>query len=344
MEKVILDTNILYSLVGISPNTKVNSDLSTKYELWTTTAVLIEGIVKHRKDLTSIHQLLTPIIKEEIKLISVGFTPLPNDSINQLYRAAAIEDVTKCISDIVDLKIGKEAECLRFIFIIAILGIFEVLKETEGYGFEKLKKDSLQLQLTEALIKGNEQFFLDYLEEKIREGYDAGDEQRMVLLAFNELLLIYLNVFHFNYHQIDCGIFNNSKTSEETAVIANLTKNLSQDELYKKIQKHLDNPILVVSKKRLNDKIDSYLLSISNGLSTEENLTQHAIDFLMRKLEKAFKEKTKIRKNDVFDFLQVFALSLPGYKILTLDKAFISMLESVDHDSWSLINSLGYDS
>lgn len=104
------------------------------------------------------------------------------------------------------------------------------------------------------------------------------------------------------------------------------------------------NPLSVISKKRLHSKIDSYLQFISNGLSAEANLTQHAIDFLVAKLDKSFKEKSKIRKNDVFDFLQVFALSLPEYRILTLDKAFIGMLKSVDHNSWNLINHLGYDS
>lgn len=343
MEKVILDTNILYSLVGLSPNDKVKPDLASSYELWTTTAVLIEGIAKHRADLEEIKKLITPIIKEEIKLISIGYTPLSNDSINELYNATSIEAATSCIEKILDLKITKEAEFLRWIFVIAILGIFEVLKEAEGYGFEDTNKNYLQSQLTRALIEGNEHLLLDYFEERTREGYVAGDEQRMVLSAFNEMLLSYINIFHFNYYQIDSGVINNGQITEEKSAIASLTQKLSQDKFYQKIRSHLDNPIGVIYRKPLHSKIDSYLQHIKDGLAGEANLTRHAIDFLAKKLEKGFKEKSKIRKNDVFDFLQVFALDLQGYKILTLDKVFIGMLKSVDHGSWSLINSLSYD-
>ncbi len=343
MEKVILDTNILYSLVGISPNIKVKPDLGMNYELWTTSAVLIEGIVKHRTDLEAIKQFLKPIIEEEIKLISIGHAPLTTYNIKELYNASSIETVSRLINKIFDLKIGKEAEFLRLIFVMVVLGIFVALIETEGYGFKDDIKSRMQTQLIRALIEGNEQLSLEYFQDRIKQGYIAENEQLVVLDAFNEMLFTYINIFHFNYYQIDSGVINNGEISVENSSLANLTQKLSGDQFYQKISRHLENPFGLIAKKSLHSHIDSYLQQIKDGFAGEPNLTQHAIEFLKRKLEKGFKEKAKIRKNDIFDFLQVFALELQGYKILTLDKVFIGMLQSVDYASWNLINGLGYD-
>jgi hypothetical protein len=343
MNKVILDTNILYSLVGISPSDKVQTNLGSSYELWTTTSALIEGIVKYRNDLSSVQLILKPIINEEIKLISIGYTPLETSTIKAIYNSSTLDQAANHISDVLTLKITKEAEFIRWLFVISVLGIFEVLKKTENYTFSISSKNKALMRLTAALVEGNEQFLLDYFEDKIREGYLSGDEQRVVLTAFNDMLLSYINIFHFNYCQVAVGVVRNNALDESEEAMTNLKQKLTEDQFYKKFKKHLENPIGIVSKKSAHSEIDSYIAHIKSGLSNDNNLTQHALDFLGRRLEKGFKDKSKIRKNDVFDFLQIFSLSLDGYKILTLDKAFIAMLKTVDEDSWNLIHSLGYD-
>lgn len=343
MDNVIIDTNILYSVVGLSQNNKVSSDLTSKFTLWTTTVTLIEAITKYRNDLTSLKQILTPILNESIKLISIGHAPLSNEVIAKIANANSIASISKDINDVIGLKINREAEFLRWIFVIVIAGLFDVLKKSEGYSFTSIEKENIQLYLVKSLLEGNEAFVLNYFKDKIQEGYNTGNEQKVVLEAFHEMLLSSLNVFHFNYHQIKTGVISEKGVSNDQKDISELKESLSKDDFFMKIKKHTDNPLSLLSKKKLHKFIDTYLSAIKNGLIDEKNLTEAAIDFLILKIENGFKQESKIRKNDIFDFLQIFSLGLSGYKIITLDKGFIKLLKDVDKNSWDLIQLLGYD-
>jgi len=343
MDKVIIDTNILYSVVGLSQNNKVSSDLASKYALWTTTVTLIEAITKYRSDLNSLKQVLTPILSESIKLISIGHAPLSNKVISKIVEANSITSISREINDVVELKINREAEFLRWIFVIVIAGLFDVLKTSDGYSFTDVEKNNIQLYLVKSLLESNEAFVLDYFKDKIQEGYNTGNEQKVVLEAFHEMLLSSLNIFHFNYHQVKTGVIHTTGISKDEKDITKLKESLSNDKFFMKIRKHIDNPLSLLSKKKLHEPIDRYLSTIKNGLKDEKNLTESAIDFLILKIESGFKNQAKIRKNDIFDFLQIFSLGLSGYKIITLDKSFINLLKDVDKNSWDLIHYLGYD-
>jgi hypothetical protein len=266
MDKVIIDTNILYSVVGLSKNNKVSSNLASEYTLWTTTVTLIEAITKYRNDLNSLKQVLTPILDESIKLVSIGHAPLSNKVISKIAEANSITSISKDISDVVELKINREAEFLRWIFVIVIAGLFDVLKTSEGYSFTNVEKDNIQLYLVKSLLEGNEAFVLDYFKDKIREGYNTGNEQKVVLEAFHEMLLSSLNVFHFNYHQVKTGVISAKGVSNDQKDISKLKESLSKDEFFMKIRKHIDNPLSLLSKKKLHVPIDTYLRTIKNSL------------------------------------------------------------------------------
>jgi|GEM_PF-2375674 len=70
MQKVIIDTNIYYSLVEISENLKVNKDSFLNFDKYITSATLIECIIKYRNDLTTLDFLhnLTFCTKSSIRV------------------------------------------------------------------------------------------------------------------------------------------------------------------------------------------------------------------------------------------------------------------------------------
>ncbi|TON78909.1 hypothetical protein, partial [Vibrio parahaemolyticus] len=70
MNRVVIDTNILYSLVGISENEKVKNSNINDYDLAITTTSLVEAIVKHNADLQSIKLCIDPVIKQKIEIVS----------------------------------------------------------------------------------------------------------------------------------------------------------------------------------------------------------------------------------------------------------------------------------
>ena len=60
MQKLIIDTNIYYSLVGISENLKVNKDSFLNFDKYITSATLIECIIKYRNDLSTLKKIIKP--------------------------------------------------------------------------------------------------------------------------------------------------------------------------------------------------------------------------------------------------------------------------------------------
>jgi hypothetical protein len=290
MDNVIIDTNILYSIVELSQNNKVSSDLTSQFTLWTTTVTLIEAITKYKHDLNSLKKILNPILNNRIKLISIGHAPLSNEVITKIANANTIASISKDINDVVELKINKEAEFLRLIFVIVIAGIFDVLKKSEGYSFTSIEKQNIQLYLVKSLLEGNEAFVLNYFKDKIQEGYNTENEQKVVLEAFHEMLLSSLNVFHINYHQIKTGIISEKGVSKNQKDILKLQESLSKDDFFMKIKKHIDNPLSILSKKKLHDFIDIYLSEIKNDLIDEQLAKRLKESLFMARLAKK-KEK-----------------------------------------------------
>ena len=334
---------MLYAITGLSNNYKVKNDIKLNYELWTTTAALIEGTVKYRKDLSSIKKLFYPIINEDIKLISIGYVPMSNTSIQGIYNSESLESASVFIDEVMNLKITTEAKFLKWIFTISVLGIFELLKGVKGYKFIDSDKNDLQIKYEKILFESNEQYLFDYFEQKIKNGYLTGNEQRIVLDAFNEMLFLYLRIFLLNYYQIESGVIFRGGVDDSEGTLNGLKQTIISDDFHNIISEYLNNPFEYFSEKSNHSLANDYIIHIGTGLTGDPNLTTSALRFLCKKLEKCFKDKSKIKKNDVFDFLQIFALSLPDYKILTLDRPFIRILKDVDRRSWDLIHSLGYD-
>ncbi|MCQ8801231.1 hypothetical protein NQU34_24190, partial [Escherichia coli] len=79
MRRVVIDTNILYALTGVSVNEKVVTSSLNDFKLSITTPSIIEMVVKFQYDLDTIKKCLEPIINESIELISIGHAPIPNE-------------------------------------------------------------------------------------------------------------------------------------------------------------------------------------------------------------------------------------------------------------------------
>ena len=107
MQKIIIDTNIYYSLLGISENLKVNQDSFLNFDKYITSATLIECIIKYRNDLTTLKKIIQPLLENKYQLISIGYVPIDNEQLNQIYLANSIDDIKITINEILELKILK---------------------------------------------------------------------------------------------------------------------------------------------------------------------------------------------------------------------------------------------
>ena len=134
--KIVIDTNILYSWVKIFENSKFNLEqidrLAKENELFITTTSILEFIVKFRQDLENLRKCINPLINQRLTIISIGFTPVSNDDIRNIYYSHSIEECKEVIEQLFKLKVQKETEFLRFYFIVLITGSIDfLLKESE---------------------------------------------------------------------------------------------------------------------------------------------------------------------------------------------------------------------
>ncbi|MEQ5239522.1 hypothetical protein [Proteus terrae] len=338
MSRMIIDTNILYSIVGLSTNQKVIESPINEFKLSITTPSVIEVISKYHNDLDSIKKCISPIINESIELISIGHAPISNEFLYRLHFANKIDEVKDIIYNVRALKISREAEFYRFILILVVSGLFEVIRE-DGYKFDNDVQNQSQLRLVQTLLESNMEFILDFFKVEIRNGYINGNEQQAALNAFETILIGLLNSFHINYHMIKTDTVNISGSQDNRK---NLHDSLENDNFNKKFKKYIDNPISFASKKKYKSVVDNYLKEIGKGISGVPGLTEDSLNFLMSKVEDAYKNGRKLRKNDIFDFLIVISLNIPDTLILTLDKGFLKDLEDLNPNSYKKCLDFGF--
>ena len=107
MSRMIIDTNILYSLVGLSTNQKIINSPIDQFKLSITTPSLIEVISKYCNDLGAVKKCISPIINGNIELISIGHTPISNEFLYRLHFSDKIDEVKDIIDNVRALKISR---------------------------------------------------------------------------------------------------------------------------------------------------------------------------------------------------------------------------------------------
>ncbi len=124
-----------------------------------------------------------------------------------------IDEVKDIIDNVRALKISREAEFYRFILILVVSGLFEVIRE-DGYKFDNDVQNQSQLSLVQTLLESNMELILDFFKDELRNGYINGNEQQSALKAFETMLIGLLHAFHVNYHMIKTDTVNISGSQD----------------------------------------------------------------------------------------------------------------------------------
>lgn len=339
MPRVVIDTNIFYSLVGLSENIKVKNSNIEDYDITVSTPSLIESIVKYRADLISLKVCLKPILNNDYELVTIGHAPLDNIQIKEIYAATQLDQIQDTLDSILSFKIKRESEFLRFMFVGVAVGVLNILKES-GHTFcdETNNRDLLALN-TRTFI-GNACFWFTEFETALTTGYANNNPTQAVSQTFTTNLSALLHALIINFHTIKCGF--QVDTPESPVDFKKLTASLDQENILNKLNLCADNPLELFAKKINYNSIDNYLKVIDDELRELPSINEHAMDFLKQKLEIVFKNKAKIQKNDIFDFFIIYSLGLSDTLVATLDLKFLNILREVDQDSYSLCETLGF--
>lgn len=344
MSKIVIDTNILYSWVGISTNEKFTQNdidiFSEKNELYITTASIIELLVKFRYDIEKIKLCLKPIIDERLLIIGIGFLPIQSEKIKRIYFSEKLSETSTKIDSLLQLKIGKEAEMLRFLLFCILGGMFNVIREDRGYKFSGQGQDNLFIHASNILLLSNSDFVYETFFESLKKGYQTNTEQQSVREVFSTLITSILNLWIMNYYFVKHSLLLDDFKNLDPARLESCKIDLTSDNFHYVFKEYIENPFAILSKKNFIPLTDKYINELKSHLKSHELITEQVLEFILISLSKSFHDGAKINKNDAVDLLIFYSLSLKGFKLITLDKKMAKAIEQIDKKSYALITSL----
>jgi len=346
MQKVIIDTNIYYSLIGISENLKVNKDSFLNYDKYITSATLIECIIKYKNDLITLKKIIKPLMDKEYQLISIGYVPIDNEQLHQIYLANNIDDIKITINKILKLKILKESEFARWFLYIIMPMAFDILSEIENYKFDdEIKMKDFQKYIY-SLFNGNIEFILDKFINKLQDGYENNDPQESFSDEFYNTMYVIFFIYLSNYYQIK--EFNSSLKPAELET--KIRECIETDKFYKLVKSDNENnknPFSFFAKNKYEEKfiksLELLIIELTDNFY-HKKLTASAIKFIEKKIYKIFTSKSKLYKNDIFDLLITISLEPNIYRLVSLDKKYMTIIKEIDQKSFELIEELGLTS
>jgi len=230
MQKIIIDTNIYYSLIGISVNPKIDKQIFSNFEKYITTATLMECIIKHRNNLNSLKRILEPLINKHYNLISIGYVPIETQKIFNIYDAEKIDDINDIINEILTSKMKKESEFMRWFFYGIMQMCFDILQVTEKYRFDDKAKMKNFTKKNYRLLNNNINFILEEFQITLKKGYILEDPQKHMNNQFYKMMCDVFYVYLKNFYQIK---LNNKKISP-TKLDGKVSENITNDKFYKK--------------------------------------------------------------------------------------------------------------
>ena len=114
--------------------------------------------------------------------------------------------------------------------------------------------------------------------------------------------------------------------------------------MVKKNNENNKNPFSFLAKNKYKEnfiKTLELLIIELNDTFYDKKLTESAIKFIEKKIYKIFTSNSKLFKNDIFDLLITISLEPNKYKLVSLDKKYIALIQEIDKGSIELIKKLG---
>lgn len=341
MDKIVIDTNILYSWTQLSVNPKFPPDkikeLSKSNELYCGTPSIIEFLVKYRHDMVSMRRCLEPIINKELLIVSIGFVPIPSATLIELYDPKYAEKHSFHLSEILELKINKEAEMLRFFLFCILGGLFNVLKDERGYAFQDREKEMGFRRASNVLLKANSEVIYDRFVEALRMGYSNNSEEQTIRHIFSEWTMTLLHQWIYTYYLAKY----NALLKPDLSTSENCKKEVAGDTIWRTFEKHRDNPFAILKGNKFKIFTEQYINNLQSVLDNHPLIPDKVLDHILLKLTNTFAKGAKIRKNDIMDLFLLYAFELKGFKIITLDSKLRKSIEIIHPASHQIMRTLG---
>ncbi len=333
MKDVVIDTNVLYSWLGLVANAKFppakGESLAKTASLHISTPTVMEVVRRYREDLASLQKCLEPLHDGRLKLVSIGFAPVTAAELTALRTAKNISAVAATADAIIARKIAAEVSLLTFLFSSILGGVLNGLLEQRGAGMSAGQREDLQRH-TQALFASNIPTYQQVIEEALREGYKQDNPKKAIREVFSTLFVLVLRTSLVNLHAVKAGQSIVTLSGAASGVVDAIMLEVKNDPLLAELKANMDNPLTALDDPAYSAAIAAYLAGYRAFFSADPEFTKAVVESLVTRLKKVLTVGAKIDKNDAMDLLLTYALHLPGFLIVTLDGKLQSLLQLVD--------------
>lgn len=345
--KVLLDTNMIYNLVGVG-NVNISLESMNKLkkfidgkQVFVTSVTLIEVITKFSQDFINIKKVFTKI-NEEFDVIQIEFMPFKRKWMIKILSSEHLTDISSTIEEILKLKIMKEAEFVR-LYQYAILPIISWTIIESQHENLKENKESLKKMISyiRGSILGNINYNLENNIEYLKNGYREKTPQKIMKKSFSEGIREYIYLFKvMQYCAInDVDIVNIENSTEEQ--ISKVREDLKKDKLVCDIKEGKDIDFLRRKEYRKNIKgsINDYQEQISKWPYFKDSGI--VFMYFKNKIDKILLENAKFKNNDISDMLILYSLDFcKDLVLISNDNNLKNFLGDIKHRSFSIINKI----
>ena len=347
--KIVIDTQILYHISGISINYKIDDVALNKVmqenEIYLTSTSIMEAVVKFRNDLDMIKKALKPQLDPAGVLQSkviLRDNIVPVMKLRKIYYAGKLKYVKDEIYDIFLDKIKLEAENARFFLYLLIISFMFLLEEDAEENDDAI----IRLKIYRDQLLDKAQPIYDQFYNTLLQGYMNDDVEAVIKEEFGKQFQFYSELF---IAMQVCGLNQRElEVLEEEQIHKLIEEKMESNKLYKRIERGLrsqqENPMEVFNYREYQQKLDYLMETYLNLYFSMKVKNKVYRDFISYKIGKFLFDNAKFKKNDILDMIIMGTLDIDpeinNLHIITVDKANVQFLRSINHPSVSLIESI----
>ena len=342
--KLIIDTNVFYSLNGYKKNDKITDsiakEITNDYQLFISSASLYEMISRvynYEKDkrLFKISEQMKYLRKHNIRIIPSNFFPITFDDSNNF--------INKCYSlnkimNFIEIKHNSEAEMsvgillqIVWYYLFALSSIVYNTKSNEN----QQRKHSV---LTRNLLNDNFKPLNEFFKTCLTIGTLNNDSDKVFEEYFEKFQKALIDIWFKDFYRAKYCVDNKISVEEiikEDLPVNYLDNAKLNDVLWNEIESQ-DNLASYFRKKGNPNIFKNYLNEFEDEMGKEDILPKETILFLKNYFKTNLEKGKKVRKNDIDDIVIYSSKYKKDYQMLTLDKNFIKLMKDVDIDSYNL--------
>jgi hypothetical protein len=258
-------------------------------------------------------------------IVQVGYLPFDVHPLAQIIAKRDKDGLRQLRESALRLKIGCEAEFLRFLFMVLLGGFLHVLFENQRRELTSNDQTSLSIHFT-ALMKSNAQFLAASLTAALMAGYESGNVKKAVDAAFYDQLWSFAYVSLVNLHTVRLGLRLDEVSEASAERQRQIRDAVHADPVLRQIGNNRANPLEFLRQTRYRESVGAYIRKLETDFKRHWMMPSAVLGFFVDRLQTCLFAGAKFRKNDIIDLLLTYSTFPENTVFVSNDDAILDAM------------------